>query len=520
MSEQKTDSTFQLTRGTWLYLILSLIGAFWTVYFYNSVPAYTDSYYHLNGAISIASGEGFVDNYLWTFIGAPDSLPAPSHLYWMPGTSVISSIGMVIFGTSYRAAQFGLALCLWGAMILAYWLGWRMGGTSRHAWMAGLLTLFSGFFMDSWGQTDTFAPYAFFGAAALVFMAIGITSEKNNLRYWILAGAFSALGHLIRSDGLILVLVGWSVLIWFFNRERYLQRLAWILPFTIAYLLVMSPWFVRNLNEIGRVLPTGGTQNAYFTDYDEIFAYPPDASLDNLLANGGEALIETRSRALFTTNGIPFQAIAYEGAVVFFPFILLGLWNRRKDPFIRPFWIFAVGIHLAFALVFPDAGIRGGFWHGTAALVPIWAVIGLLGLDDFIVWVSTLRRTWNPKLAQPILSTGMLLIVIALTLQISSRNVVDDNRIDLALAETIEDGARVMSFDPSRVYYYTGISGVVIPNETPEIALEVANIYDIDYLLLENNHIPQPMQFENVPNFLIPVDFEIEGARLYAFDRD
>ncbi|GAB5490586.1 MAG: hypothetical protein Phog2KO_08010 [Phototrophicaceae bacterium] len=512
--------TIKLSRGTILYSLLALIGAFWAVYFYNTVPNATDSYYHMNGAISIASGNGFVDNYLWTFIGAPDTIPAPSHLYWMPGTSIISALGITIFGASYSSAQLGLALCLWGAMLLTYYLGWKLGKSARHAWMAGILTLFSGYFLDTWGQTDTFAPYAFFGAMSLVFMSLGITEEKRNILYWILAGAFAGFGHLIRSDGLILVIVGWSVLLWIFNRERFTQRILWLVPFTLAYLVVMSPWFIRNYNEIGRILPTGGTQNAYFTSYNDLFNYPPDASLDDLLANNGEALIETRSRALFSNNGIPLQALAYQGIIVFFPFILFGLWKRRQDAFIRSFWIFALGIHLAFAFVFPEAGMRGGFWHASAALVPIWAVIGLLGLDDFIEWVASKRKTWNPNLAKPVLSIGFLLLVVILSVYISRRSLIDDKQVVLALADAIPENSRVMLNDPSRLYYYTGIMGVTIPNETADIALEIANIYDIDYILLEDNGITEPLRFEQAPHFLIPIDFDREGARLYAFDRN
>ncbi|MEO1291125.1 MAG: glycosyltransferase family 39 protein, partial [Chloroflexota bacterium] len=318
-----------VSRSTVIYAVFALILSFVVIYYYNSVPAYADSYYHMNGAISLVTGNGFTDHYLWTYIRAPDEIPGPSHLYWMPGTSIIASLGMFVFGVSYSAAQIGLALCLWGAMLLAYWLGKTYAKSSRIAWMAGILTVFSGFFTDTWGQTDTFTPYAFFGAGALIFMAKGISAEKHNLRWWILAGIFSGFGHLIRSDGLILVLVGWSVLIWFFNRDRYMQRLLWLVPFTLAYIFVMSPWFARNLNEIGRILPTGGTQNAYFVTYDDLFNYPPDASLDTLLANGGEALIETRSRALFSVNGIPLQALAYQGIIAFFPLIILGVWNRR-----------------------------------------------------------------------------------------------------------------------------------------------------------------------------------------------
>ncbi|MGJ3238510.1 MAG: ArnT family glycosyltransferase [Anaerolineae bacterium] len=520
MTKHNTSSPTTPSRGTVFYLVISFIGAFWAVYYYNTVPDFADAYYHLNGAISLVQGGGFVDDYLWTYIGATDALPAPSHLYWMPGTSVIVAGGLGVFGVSYSAAQVGLALCLWGAMVLAYWLGWHYGNGARHAWMAGTLTLFAGFFTDTWGQTDTFAPYAFFGALALVLMARGITAEKHNALYWVLAGAFSAVGHLIRSDGLLLLLVGWSVLIWFFERTRYRQRLLWLIPFTLAYLVVMSPWFVRNMDAVGRILPVGGTMNAYFTEYNDLFNYPPDSTLDDLLAEGGSALIETRSRALFSVNGIPLQAIAYQGTIAFFPFVILALWRRRSEAFVRPFWIFAVGIHLAFALVFPEAGMRGGFWHATAALVPIWAVIGLLGLDDTISWVASFRRTWNPKLAQPILSGGFLLIVIALTVQVSERTITPDDSVALALREAIPAHARIMVNDPAKYHYFADFTGVTIPNETIDVALEIARRYDIDYLLLEDNFMTEPIQFDTLPDFLTPIEFDVTGARLYAFDRD
>lgn len=511
---------FSLSRGTILYIILSCIGSFWAVYYYNSVPAYTDAYYHMNGAISLASGEGFTDNVLWTYIAAPDSLPAPSHLYWMPGTSIISSFGTFLFGINYSAAQVGLALSLWAAMLLAYWLGWYLGGTARHAWMAGILTLFAGFFTDMWGQTDTFAPYAFFGGSALVFIGLGISQNKHNLRYWIMAGVLAACGHLVRSDGLILLLVGYCVLLYPFNLKNYRKRILWILPFTLAYILVMSPWFLRNLNEIGTILPTGGTQNAWFTSYNELFNFPPAASPSTLFADGIDAFVQSRLFATVTNNGIPLQGIVYQGAIIFFPFIVLGLWRRRHVPFMRGIWIFAVGIHLAFALVFPYAGVRGGFWHAVASLVPIWAVVGLLGLDDFIEVIAKRRKRWKPSVAKPLLSSGLVLMTIVLSLQISTRNISDDDIIALALVDIVPADARVMLNDPSQLYYYTGIESVTIPNETPDIALEIANIYDIDYLLLVDGELTEPMKFEEIPEFLIPIDFPIEEAHLYAFDRD
>ncbi|MEL6402871.1 MAG: hypothetical protein AAFR81_00795 [Chloroflexota bacterium] len=512
--------TYKLSRGTWLYITLSLLGAIWAVYFYNAVPDYTDSYYHLNGAISLASGEGFTDDYLWTFIGAPDSLPAPSHLYWMPGTSIVLSLGMFIFGTGYAAGQIGLVLCLWGALLVAYWLGWHLGKSARYAWSAGLLTLFAGYFLDVWGQSDTFAPYAVFGAVALVLMAIGISQEKHNWRYWLVAGLFAGLGHLVRSDGLILLLVGWCVLLYPLNFDRFGKRLLWLVPFTLAYVLMMSPWFARNLTEIGSILPTGGTQNAWFTEYNELFNYPPDATPETLFADGTDAFWEARRFATLTASGIPVQALAYQGVIIFFPFILIALWHRRREAFMRPFWIFAVGIHLAFALVFSYAGVRGGFWHAIAALVPIWAVVGLLGLDDAIVYIASKRKRWRADTAKVVFSVGLVIMTVVFSISLSERALVDDDAVALALQDAIPEDARVMLNDPARYYYYIGVEGVTIPNETPAVALEIAEIYDIDYLLLVENEITTPMQFDTPPDFLIPQPFDIPGASLYAFDRD
>lgn len=510
-------TSLQLTRSTIIYIILSLIGAFAVVYYYNQQPGYTDSFYHYNAAVSIATGKGFVDPYLWTYIGAPDHIPAPSHLYWMPGTSLIAAFGMVIFGANYFGARFGLALCLWGAMLVAYWLGKRLTHSSRYAWLAGILTLFSGFYTDSWGQTDTFAPYAFFGSLALVFIGLGISSEKKNWRWWIFAGAFAAFGHLIRSDGLLLLLTGFSVLLWPFNRERYKKRLFWLIPFTTAYIVVMSPWFIRNLNAIGTILPTGGTQSIWFRDYNELFNYPPVVSSQTLFADGASVFINSRLMATFSNNGIIFQSLAYEGAIVFTLLILLGLWNRRKEPFFRGIWIFALGLHIAFAWVFTFPGLRGGFWHGSAALIPIWAIIGLLGLDDVIDWVASRRRTWRPQTAKPVFSVMMSVIVVILSIYLSHRQNISSYPTGELLAKLLPEGSRVMINDPAQLYYYTGIMGVALPNESPEIALKIAEIYNIDYLVLEENHVTEPLQFVQAPDFLIPVETELQGVRIYAF---
>ncbi|HLY25684.1 MAG TPA: hypothetical protein VKQ72_05050, partial [Aggregatilineales bacterium] len=68
-------------------------------------PGYTDAYYYFNAAERLVRGKGLTDAALWTYLGSPLALPAPSHLYWMPLSSLIAAAGMALFGATFDAAK-------------------------------------------------------------------------------------------------------------------------------------------------------------------------------------------------------------------------------------------------------------------------------------------------------------------------------------------------------------------------------------------------------------------------------
>ena len=68
-------------------------------------PNYMDASYYLVGGQRLAQGYGFNDPYVWNYLDQPQSLPQPSHLYWMPLPSILVAASQSIFGTNYRAAQ-------------------------------------------------------------------------------------------------------------------------------------------------------------------------------------------------------------------------------------------------------------------------------------------------------------------------------------------------------------------------------------------------------------------------------
>jgi 4-amino-4-deoxy-L-arabinose transferase-like glycosyltransferase len=493
-------------------------------------PTFTDAYYYFNAAARLAGGQGLTDAYLWQYIGAPDSLPAPSHLYWMPLTSLTAAAGMALLNApgSHAAAQLLLIPMLAFVGCVGFWLGKRLGGSARHAWLAGLLTLFSGFFVRFWGSIDTFTPYAF--AGALCLLATGLALERGKPGWWALAGASAALGHLARADGLLLIVVGALMIGWLRDSVPLAIRALRLVVLIGAYLLVMSPWFIRNLNTIGSPLPLGGTQAIWFREYNDIFSYPPDASPDSLFSDGLTTFVNSRWEAL-TNNVNTFVMV--EGMVVFTPLMLLGLWIKRREKLLRPFWLYALGLHLAMTFVFPFPGYRGGLFHSAAALVPFWMALALVGLDAAVDWIVKRRRHWRASSAKLVFSIGFFLLALGLSAFTALQTYTvrrDTPPLYVELAALLPADARIMANDPAAIYYYIGRGGVVLPNETPDVILELAHIYALDYVLLETQQlddgsrvfaIPTPLDplLDELPAFLTPVAIDYPDARLYAINR-
>ena len=517
---------FLKRSGLW-FALLALIGSAVMVRGFNSEPTFTDSYYHFNAARSLAQGEGFVDQYLWVYLGAADSLPAPSHYYWMPLTSVLAAAGMWLFGDSFAMAQLGFIAALWGASLLAYAIAMRLGGSIRHAWFAGIVTLLGAFFGRMWGTTDTFAPYAFIGAGTLLLMARGMEESRRVWLWWILAGIGSGLAHLTRSDGLLMPIVGLMVLFWPWDILRrasfdWSTRIVSAGLFLLSYLIVMLPWFLRNLDSTGAILPIGGTQTIWLANYDALFAYPPGATMEAFFADGAGLFIESRIEGLRSNF---LTLIAVEGSIALAPFMFIGLWLRRQQTFLRPVMLFILGLHLAFTFVFTYPGIRGGLFHGAAALVPWWSALAIIGLDHSVTWLAKRRSHWNPATARVVFTWGMVGIIAMLTIVISQTRdqaAADTHATYAYLQDNFPAGTRFMSNNPAELFYHTGLGGVVIPNEDPAVIPGIAAQYGIDYLLLQEPNYPQPMAvlFETYPDFLNPLDLPLEGVRIYAILTD
>lgn len=447
-------------------------------------PGYTDAYYYFNAGQRLAQGEGLTDAYLWVYFNAPDSLPGPSHVYWMPLESLVAGASMAVFGAHFGAAQLPSVLSFAGLVLLASWLGAHVGGSRRHAWLAALLVMFSGFFTPFWTTTDTFALYGL--VAALALIAMGRGRAAGDWRWYAAGGVGAALAHLTRADGLLLVgillIVAWMPGQTFSRRYALRGTLAGVL----AYLVVMLPWFVRNQSVIGAPLPVGGTDTIWMRSYNELVNYPPGVEPSHLWSWGLGNILQSRLEVLGNNLG---TFIAVETWIVLGPFALAGLWMQRRKPVIAAAGWYALGLHVAMTLVFAFPGYRGGLFHSSAALLPFWAVTGVIGLDASVTWFARWRKR-PPRQAQTIFSTALIVLAVLLSVGLLVPRLSGWNETDTfydVLAADLPDDAVVMINDPAALYYHTGLGGVVVPNAPPDVVPEIARRYGVTHVLLDRN---------------------------------
>ncbi len=482
-------------------------------------PGYTDAFYYYNAAQRMASGLGMTDAAIWTYIGAPTGLPIPSHLYWQPLPSLIAFGGMSLFGVSFGAAQLAFLPLYALLVVLGYALGALLGKSRRVAWLAALLTLFSGYYFPYWFTTSTIAPYGVFGALSLLSMGIG---RKTGAWAWfILSGACAALAHLARSDGLLLLIVLVIVALW---RTPLRMGILAAAAGVAAYSALMAPWWLRTLAVTGALLPVGGIDTAFMRSYDEIANYPPGASLAHFLSWGVGNIVESRLWALSVNIG---RFIGEQGMIALTPLMLYGAWRKRGEAILSGFLLYAPLLFVLMTLVFTFPGARGGLFHSGAALMPFWAALGAVGLHDLLVYFAP-RRKWRLSQAKIVFGgalAGWAVLLSSMVLMNQRQTWNDSGARYRALGLPRE--AVVMIKDPSALYYFTGAMGVVLPNAPPSVISDLAARYGVTHVVLDRDY-PKPMEAlwlrQDVPFFLDHVYYDgtvrIYRVRTQGADRD
>ncbi|MEP7358549.1 MAG: hypothetical protein ABI847_14975, partial [Anaerolineales bacterium] len=381
-----------------------------------TLPGYVDAYYYFDGAQRLAHGQGLTEPYLWNYL-APTSLLTsqawrwPGFLYWMPLTSLAAAPALAVAEWAaghalstdalFRAAQVPFVFLASLLPLLTYATARLLGLGRRHGLAAGVMTVLSPFYFVYWSNTDAFALFGLVTAGGLLAGALAARQPRRSYAWLLIAGVCSGLAHLARADGLLVLacLLAWAV--WRApTATRPYSRLLAAAAVAGGYLLVMAPWFLRNLAVAGAPLGSGSIRSLWLTNYDDFFAFPADRlTLAAYLASGAGNILAGKWEAL--RSNLATLAVA-PGGLAAFPFVLVGLWRLRRQPAVQLSLLYGAALLAAMSLLFSFPGMRGGLFHSAAALLPFWMPAAVAGLDAAVDAAARHLPHWRPERSRPI----------------------------------------------------------------------------------------------------------------------
>ena len=518
------------------YAILFVIGLIvpFVVSHFQSLPGYMDADYYFAGGIQLADGRGFTEPYLWNYLDDPASLPHPSHTYWMPLASIVSAVGMWITGqASYAAGRLPFILLSACVPLLTATLAFQISLQPRLAVVSGLLSIFSLYYAPFMPVPDNYALYMLLGCAFLFF------APSREMWIPVALGALAGLMTLARSDGLLwLGLAGLTVL-WNFQRisnEEPITFKEWLrrvipagLLVLLGYLLTMGWWHARNLDLFGSLLSPGGGRLLWLQNYNQTFIYPPEAlTREAFLQAGWGVALQNRVHA-FTSNFS--NAFGAQGGIFLFPFILIGLWQLRRELRTKiavTGWLILFGI---MTIIFPFAGSRGSFFHAGAAFQPYWWVAAPIGLDAVIGWARA-RGQFMDKNAPIFLQGVLVLLAIFMTGYLVNFRVIasgwaKDDLIYPSVQKTLSDhgigsGDVVIVRNPPGYFIASGNPAIALPFGDQATILAVAEKFNARYLVLEKGGTFETIQDlydepQSNPSFVYIG--EVNDAKLYRIEQ-
>jgi hypothetical protein len=218
------------------------------------------------------------------------------------------------------------------------------------------------------------------------------------------------------------------------------------------------------------------------------------------------------------------NAFAAQGGIFLFPFILIGIWQHRRDERVRLGILAWLALLFVMTVIFPFAGSRGGFFHSGAALQPLWWTLAPLGLD--VVIAAARKRSLLTADAFKVFQISLVGIAVLMSALILYLRVLsgwgegEENypKVEAFLQQNgIQPGEVVIVRNPPGYYLMTGRPAIVVPYGGEAVMLAVAARYHAQYLIVEAAGAAGDINtvYENKQSPHLRYLGEIDGARIF-----
>ena len=502
-------------------------------------PAYPDPFYYVGVARAIAAGNGLNVDFIWIFaeVGAriPDTptLPIPSNAHWLPLASFLQAPFVSLLGPSAVASAIPGVVIGSIAAPLTWAIARDAGGRPVPALAAGVLVAIPGAVTVFMAQPETFGISMPLVAATLWAASRGLRGDS---RAFVLAGFLAGVMALLRNDGVLLL--GALGLVWIVDRLRWWRsrsgRRAWShveerppiqliagVVAVVLFVVVIGPWWARQLSVFGSISPTTSNGSALwireFREWNSIVAEP---SLTTFLAQGPGPILASRLAGL--TSALSIFAVLVS-SVILVPFLIVGALARRGNRAFHPWFAYTFVLFAGATLLYPVHVPGGTFIHSAIGLLPHAAILSVEGVLALAGFLALRRRRWDAATGGNVLVWGVVALVIG-TAVVFGRPVINQweaaRAPRQALAAELERlgvprDDRIMSIDAAGMKYWTGRAGVVTPDDSIEVIESVAVAYDARWLVVERADAAMalgPVLAGTRPDWIGPPAFEVPSA--------
>ena len=493
-------------------------------------PAYPDSYYYTDVARALAATGRLEVDFVWIFaevggdIPANPALPIPSNAHWLPLSSFLQAPFILLLGpTAFASALPGVLIGATAAP-LTFAIARDARARREVQWGAGVLAAVPAAGFVFMPQPENFALLQPIVAATLWLAARGL---RGSAMAYAGAGLLVGLASLARNDGFILGVAVGLLFVWDRWRAWRTGRrpaISWtaVAGCVALYLLVMGPWYLRQLAVFGSLSPTSSSGYAlWIRTIEEWNSITADPSLHRFLEQGAGTILANRVGGLVLAVG---QFAVIICSVVLVPFLLVGAWARRRSVDFQPWFLYTALVFLGAAVLYPLHVPGGAFIHSAVGLGPHAYVLALEGVALLVAAIARRRRSWSePGASRTFIGAVVVFVLVtAVVYALPIHRVWDASRQPrVALAAELDRlgvgrEERLLTIDAAGFKYFTGRGGVVTPDDPIEVIEAVARAYQPRWLVIERNDLARALApvlgGELQPPWIGSPVFEVEAA--------
>lgn len=462
-----------------------------------SFPPHVDAAYYTMVAEQLATGNGFTAPALWSFLEvgghlpADPTLPVPSNGHWMPMPAIVAALPITLFGPDWRAGQIPMVVLSALLVPMTYLIGRHGWGSRRIALIAALLALASGPLLLMYPTVESFAIFGVLGATALITSMRAVDSSRPG-PWLVVAGGAVGLASLTRIDGAILALAPATA--WLLRRPfgrggfgTPARALGWGLASAVAFLVVIAPWLLRNVEIFGTAFPSPGGRLLWIRDYNEHLSISLDLTLERYLDWGLPSILLSKAVAAVEVAG---RGLGLLGGVFGIAFGF-GLWRHRRDARLAPFGVYFAAMLAAMVLLFTEHAPKGAFLHTAPAWLPFALPMAVAGIEPMAIWAGRawpfLRRPATHRFLEVVGVVGAVVLAMAGAIALLGQWQVRYERHAAAatyLREVAQPDDVLLVADPSSLYLLTGLRGVAAPFDPYPVIHAVIQGFGVDWVVV------------------------------------